>query len=171
LEVPAFMQQLVGRPAMAAKALRFLILCASRSGEVLGARWGEIDGTLWTVPGNRMKGGRSHAVPLSNAAVMLIGELERGRPTDFIFHGGEADRPMSNMSLAMLLRRMKVEVTAHGFRSSFKDWAANETNYADELSEEALAHIVGSAVRRAYRRGEALERRRQLMNDWAMYTS
>lgn len=170
-ELPVFMQQLVGRPAMAAKALRFLILCASRSGEVLGARWNEIEGSVWTVPADRMKGGRPHSVPLSDAALALIAELERGSPTDFIFHGGVVDRPMSNMSLAMLLRRMKVEVTAHGFRSSFKDWCSNETNYADELSEEALAHVVGSAVRRAYRRGEALERRRQLMNEWAAYTS
>jgi integrase len=170
-DLPVFMQQLLGRPAMAAKALRFLILCASRSGEVLGARWGEIEGGVWTVPGNRMKGGRPHTVPLSDAALMLVAGLERGKPTDYIFHGGEAERPMSNMCLAMLLRRMNVEVTAHGFRSSFKDWAANETNHADELSEEALAHTVGSAVRRAYRRGEALERRRQLMNDWAAYIS
>jgi integrase len=168
-EMPSFMQLLAGRPAMAAKALTFLIHCASRSGEVLGARWGEIEGSLWTVPADRMKGGRPHTVPLSNAAQHLISEMERGRPTDFVFHGGEPDRPMSNMAMAMLLRRMKMDVTVHGFRSTFKDWSANETSYPDELSEESLAHVIGSAVRRAYRRGEAIERRRKLMDEWSGY--
>ncbi len=168
-EMSALMIQLDGRPAMAAKALSFLIHSAARSGEVLGARWQEIEGSLWTVPADRMKAGRPHAVPLSNAAQHLISQMERGKPTDFVFHGGEADRPMSNMAMSMLLRRMKIDVTVHGFRSSFKDWSANETGYPDELSEEALAHLIGSAVRRAYRRGEALERRRQLMNDWSNY--
>lgn len=170
-DLPAFMQQLAVRNAMAAASLRFLILCAARSGEVLGARWCEINGDTWTVPGDRMKAGKQHTVPLSKAAMDLIANMTRGKPNDFIFYGSQPDRCMSNMSMAMLLRRMKMEVTVHGFRSSFKDWAANETNHADELSEEALAHIVGSAVRRAYRRGEALERRRQLMNDWATYSS
>jgi integrase len=168
-EMPSFMQMLTGRPAMAAKALTFLIHCASRSGEVLGARWGEIEGSLWTVPADRMKGGRPHTVPLSNAAQHLISEMDRGKPTDFVFHGGEPDRPMSNMAMAMLLRRMKMDVTVHGFRSSFKDWASDETSYPDELSEEALAHVIGSAVRRAYRRGEAIDRRRKLMDEWSDY--
>lgn len=168
-EMPSFMQMLTGRPAMAAKALTFLIHCASRSGEVLGARWGEIEGSLWTVPADRMKGSRPHTVPLSNAAQQMICEMEHGKPTDFVFHGGEPDRPMSNMAMAMLLRRMKMNVTVHGFRSSFKDWAANETSHPDELSEESLAHVIGSTVRRAYRRGEALERRRKLMDDWSSY--
>jgi integrase len=169
--LPSFVEQLTHRPAMAAKALRFLILNASRSGEVLGAQWGEITGDIWTIPGARMKAGKAHTVPLSKAALALITEVGRGKPTDFIFPGGEADRQMSNMSLAMLLRRMKTDVTTHGFRSSFKDWAANETTFADELSEEALAHLIGSAVRRAYRRGEALERRRELMEAWAAFVS
>ena len=169
--LPSFVEQLTHRPAMAAKALRFLILNASRSGEVLGAQWGEIVGDIWTIPAARMKAGKAHTVPLSKAALALITEVGRGKPTDFIFHGGEADRQMSNMSLAMLLRRMKTDVTTHGFRSSFKDWAANETTFADELSEEALAHLIGSAVRRAYRRGEALERRRELMEAWADFVS
>lgn len=169
--LPSFVQQLTHRPAMAAKALRFLILNASRSGEVLGAQWGEITGDIWTIPAARMKAGKAHTVPLSKAALALITEVGRGKPTDFVFHGGEDDRQMSNMSLAMLLRRMKTDVTTHGFRSTFKDWAANETAFADELSEEALAHLIGSAVRRAYRRGEALERRRELMEAWADFVS
>lgn len=157
---------------MAARALSFLILCASRTGEVIGARWGEVDADVWIVPADRMKAGKPHTVTLSQTAIEILAALERGRDTDFIFHGGAPTVPLSNMAMSMLLRRMGLEsVTVHGFRSSFKDWSLDQTEFPDELSEEALAHIVGSKVRRAYRRGEALERRRRLMNEWATFVS
>jgi integrase len=168
--VPDLMLELSGRPAMAARALEFLILCAARSGEVLGAKWEEIEEDTWIVPAYRMKAGRAHTVPLSTAAKTILAKWPRTAPGDYIFHGPSLDRPLSNMSMAMLLRRMKHHtITVHGFRSAFKDWALNETDYPDELSEEALAHIVGSKVRRAYRRGEAVNRRLRLMEEWGRF--
>ena len=167
-DVPQFMQRLADRDAMAAKALAFLILCASRSGEVLGARWGEIEGDVWKVPATRMKAGAPHTVTLTAPAVALLQEMGRGASAAYIFHGGKPDRMLSNMAMAMLMRRMgEGHWTVHGFRAAFKDWALNETDVPDEISEEALAHTVGSKVRRAYRRGEALERRRKLMERWS----
>ena len=169
-DLPQFMARLAHRPATAARALQFVILTACRSGEVLGARWAEIDGNLWTIPADRMKAGIAHTVTLSAPTMELLEKLGPGKPDDQVFAGGGPDRPLSNMSMAMLMRRMKVgQFTVHGFRSSFKDWAADCTEFPDELSEEALAHIIGSKVRRAYRRGEALERRRKLMDAWATY--
>lgn len=172
VDLPKLYERLQDRPAMAARALSFLILCASRTGEVIGARWGEVDGDVWIVPADRMKAGKPHTVTLSQTAIEILAGLDRGRDTDFIFHGGVPSAPLSNMAMSMLLRRMGLEsVTVHGFRSSFKDWSLDQTEFPDELSEEALAHIVGSKVRRAYRRGEALERRRRLMNEWAVFIS
>jgi integrase len=170
VETPVFMRKLADRPAIAARALEFLIFNASRTAEVLQAKWGEIDGDLWTVPAERMKGGIPHPVPLTPAAIAVLGALPKGMPGDFIFPGQKPGRPLSNMSMEMLLRRMGVgEYTVHGFRSAFKDWAADCTEFPDEVSEEALAHIVGSKVRRAYRRGSALERRGRLMAEWSDY--
>jgi integrase len=168
-ELPLFMRKLSDRPAVAARALEFLILTAARSGEVFGATWGEIEGDVWTVPAERMKTGLPHSVPLTGAAIEVLELIEPGGPEAPIFAGQRGGR-LSNMAMTMLLRRMGLgHCTAHGFRSAFKDWAADCTEFPDEVSEEALAHIVGSKVRRAYRRGAALERRRKLMEAWAEY--
>lgn len=168
-QVPLLMRRLADRPATAAKALQFLILTAARTGEVLGAQWSEIKDGVWTVPADRMKAGKSHCVPLSAPAQALLVEIGRRKPDDYIFEGARGGK-LSNMALLMLLRRMKLgEFTAHGFRSSFKDWALDCTSHGEELSEEALAHVVGNKVRNAYRRGSALERRRVLMADWAEF--
>ena len=169
-ELPVFMRKLSDRPAVAARALEFLIFNASRTGEVLGARWREIDGNLWTIPAERMKAGIPHTVTLSPAAVSILEEIGPGDPQAYVFPGQKPQMPLSGMSMEMLLRRMNLDqFTVHGFRSSFKDWALNCTEFPDELSEEALAHVIGSKVRRAYRRGEALERRRKLMDAWANF--
>lgn len=172
--LPAFMVDLHSRPATAARALEFLILGASRTGEVLGARHEEVDSEskFWIVPANRMKAGKSHTVTLVDRQIEILNEMMPNGQRDgaYVFPGQKADKPLSNMAMEMLLRRMGIdEVTVHGFRSAFKDWASNETEYADEISEEALAHIVGSKVRRAYRRGEALDRRRRLMVEWEAF--
>src|SRR5262249_52276440 len=118
----------------------------------------------------RMKGGRLHRVPLSARAVAIIKKLEKMRSAEFVFPGRKADRPLSNMSMEMVLRRMKIEdATMHGFRSSFRDWVGNETHFPREVAEAALAHVVGDAAEQAYRRGDALEKRRELMQAWANY--
>jgi integrase len=169
-ELPSFIRRLSDRPAMAARALHFLILNASRSGEVLGARWREIEGDRWIVPAERMKAGVAHTVTLSPEALRILEAIGAGKPDEYIFAGRSPTQPLSNMSMEMLLRRMGADAyTVHGFRSAFKDWALNCTEYPDEISEEALAHVIGSTVRRAYRRGEALDRRRKLMEAWADY--
>jgi integrase len=171
MEVPAFFTRLRANASTGARALEFTILCASRTSEVLGARWSEIDlkSKTWLVPADRMKGGVEHRVPLSEAAVALLEGLDK--TSDFVFAGAKADRPMSNMSMDMVLRRLGVDVTVHGFRSSFRDWAGEMTETPREVAEAALAHAVGDAVERAYRRGDALERRRTLMEAWAHYCS
>ncbi|MEG8015900.1 tyrosine-type recombinase/integrase [Sphingomonas sp. 22R3R2A-7] len=169
-ELPVFMQELEKRSAMSARAMTFLILCAARTGEVLGARWEEITGSEWTVPAARMKTSRPHTVMLSRQALELLQSIKPKKADGFIFHSGRPSAPLSGMSLLMLLRRMGMNhVTSHGFRSAFKDWSANETTHADEVSEEALAHEIGSKVRKAYRRGAALQRRADLMRDWSSF--
>lgn len=174
-EVPAFMTSLKTRPAMAARALEFTILTAARTSETLGATWSEVDlaARLWTVAGERMKAGKGHRVPLSDPAMDILAALARvngAGPGSFIFPGGAPDRSLSNMSMAMLLRRMEVVgATVHGFRSSFRDWAGEATTYSREVAEAALAHAVGSEVERAYRRGDALDKRREMMAEWAGY--
>ncbi len=168
--VPAFMRQLSDRPAMAARAVEFLILTAARSGEIRGATWDEIQGDVWTIPAERMKAGATHTVTLSAAAIAALDTVGVGPPDAHIFPSQAKGRPLSDMALTMLLRRMGEDsFTVHGFRSAFKDWAIDCTEYPDEISEEALAHVVGSKVRRAYRRGEALDRRRALMEAWAAH--
>lgn len=170
-ELPAFMAALRARPALAARVLEFTILTAARSGEAFGAQWDEFDieRKLWTVPAARMKAGRVHRVPLSDAAVSLLLELASVRVGDLVFPGTKAGRPLSGMSMEMLLRRMRVPVTVHGFRSTFRDWAGEETEFARETAEAALAHVVGDATERAYRRGDALAKRCALMQAWADY--
>lgn len=153
-------------------ALKFLIGTASRTGEVLGARWAEIDWETmtWTVPAERMKARREHRVPLSP---MMIAVLKRARQlsgtSEFLFPGRVTGRPMSNMAMLQALRRMKVEATAHGFRSTFRDWAAEQTNFSREVCEMALAHTIKSKAEAAYRRGDLLEKRRALMAAWALH--
>jgi integrase len=170
-EVPAFIGELRHRPATAARALEFCILTAARSGETLAARWGEIDldGKVWTVPPARTKAAREHRVPLSDRALAILREMEAGRTCEYIFPGQRAGRPLSGMAFEMLLRRAKSPYTAHGFRSSFRDWAGNETHFPRELAEHALAHVIGDKAEQAYRRDTALARRRDLMDAWARH--
>ena len=169
--VPAFLERLQTRPSIAGKALAFTILTAARSGEVLGARWNEIDleTAVWTVPAARMKTGKPHRVPLSSPALAVLREMHalRTEEVDLVFPGQKRGRPLSVMAFSMLLRRMKVEVTAHGFRSSFRDWAAERTSFPHEVAEMALAHAIGSKTEAAYRRGDLFEKRQQLMAAWA----
>jgi integrase len=146
------------------------ILTAARSGEVLGARWAEfdLDAKVWTVPAARMKAGREHRVPLSNRALAIIEGLAQARTGEFIFAGQKAGKPLSGMAMEMVLRRMKIEgKTVHGFRSAFRDWCGDTTSFPREIAEAALAHVAGDATERAYRRGDALEKRRGLMEAWA----
>jgi integrase len=175
-ELPQFIRQLERRTSTAARALQFIILTGARVGEVLGAHWGEFDlqSALWTVPAHRMKGAREHRVPLSPPALSILKEMQTLRRSDntaaLVFPGAREGRPLSGMSTAMLLRRMgRADLTTHGFRSSLRDWAAECTNFPREIAEAALAHQVGDAVERAYRRGDALEKRRTLMKEWAEF--
>jgi integrase len=171
-EVSAFFKRLRESPSTASLALEFCILTASRSGEVLGARWSEIDleNKIWSVPASRMKAGREHRVPLSNRATAILKQLRPIRTGEFVFAGQRPRRPLSNMAMAMVLRRTKIEgATVHGFRSSFRDWAGNVSNFPREVAETALAHIIGDKEEQAYRRSDALEKRRKLMEAWATY--
>ena len=172
-EIAAFMAELRRRPGMAACALEFAILTAARTGEVIGARWGEIDSAnrIWTVPAGRMKGGREHRVPLSDAAWRLIEQCcDRQAADSLLFPGADPRRPLSQMALLMMLRRMqRDDVTAHGFRSTFRDWAAERTNFPAEVAEMALGHAVGDKVESAYRRGDLFQKRRQLADAWAKF--
>jgi len=166
-EVGAFMRALRSQAGISAQALEFTILTAARSGEVRGARWIEIDldAATWTVPGERMKAGREHRVPLSDAALAILGALPHGDPTALVF-GSPRGSMLSDMSLTAVLRRMNVDAVPHGFRSSFRDWCAERTNYPHEVAEMALAHAMGDKVEAAYRRGDLFEKRRRLMQDW-----
>lgn len=173
-DVPEFVRSLKGRLSTAARALHFLILTAARTGEVLGATWKEIDleAKIWTVPADRMKAGAEHRVPLTPAAIAVLNAVAiHGRAADaYVFPSQKVGSPLSAMSMLMLLRRMKVtDVTPHGFRSTFRDWAGEETKHPREVAEAALAHQVGNAVERSYRRGDALEKRRRLMAEWSEY--
>jgi integrase len=170
-EIPAFMSELRARNSVSARALEFAILTAARTGEVIGARWPEIDlgAAMWILPAERMKAGKEHRVPLSERAIELLSALPR--EGDFVFMGGRAGKPLSNMAMLELLRGMKPGsgYVPHGFRSTFRDWAAECTSSPSEVVEMALAHAVESKVEAAYRRGDLLAKRRQLMDDWARY--
>lgn len=167
--IPAFVKQLQERKAVAALALEFVILTSARTGEVIAAEWSEVDlsKAVWTVPAERMKAGKEHRVPLSPRAVTILEEMQQlgGK---YLFPGVQRDK-LSGMAMAMLLRRMKQDVTVHGFRSAFRDWASECTGYSHEVAEMALAHTISNAVERAYRRGDLFEKRRRLMVDWAAY--
>ncbi len=176
-EVPAFVGRLRGRYAVAARALEFLILTAARTGEVIGAIWGEIDLTtkVWTVPAGRMKAGREHRVPLSTRAIEILNEVAKLRESEdaaaYLFPSSRRGQPLSNMAFKQLLVRMgETGFVPHGFRSSFRDWCGECTPFPREVAEAALAHIVGNSVEQAYRRGDALEKRRAMMEAWAAFT-
>jgi integrase len=168
-DISHFMTRLVAVAGMGARALEFLIMTAARSGEVRGATWSELDieAALWTVPAERMKAGREHRVPLSKPAIQLLWSLPQGQGADLVFPGMRG--PLSDMSLSAVLRRMKVDATVHGFRSTFRDWVSEQTNHPSEVAEMALAHAVGDKVEAAYRRGDLFEKRLLLMSDWAEF--
>jgi integrase len=171
-DLPAFMAALRARRATSAAALEFTILTAARSGEVLGARWEEfdLDRAVWTVPAMRMKAGREHRVPLSRRALKIVKAMDESRNGDFVFAGHKPGKSLSVMSLEMVLRRMKIDnATVHGFRSAFRDWAAESTNFTNEVCEAALAHVIGNKAEAAYRRGDLFDKRRKLMEVWAAY--
>jgi len=167
-----FMRDLRLRDGISARALEFAILCAARSGEVRGAKWSEIDvkSAIWTIPADRMKANKEHRVPLSQAATVLLKSLSRRNENDLIFPAASGDS-LSDMSLTSVLRRMQVDAVPHGFRSTFRDWAGEMTNYPREIAELALAHVLENKVEAAYRRGDALEKRRKMMEDWALFCS
>lgn len=169
-DVPSFMESLRSQEGIGARALEFAVLTAARSGEVRGATWSEIDleAALWTIPAARMKSGREHRVPLSRPAIELLRSLPGDRPPEgHVFPGMRG--PLSDMSLTAVLRRMNVAATAHGFRSTFRDWVAEHTEYSGEVAEMALSHAIGDKVEAAYRRGDLLAKRVALMADWASF--
>jgi len=171
-KVPEFMEQLRRRGGIAARALEFLVLTAARSGEVRLMRWAEVDLSIgvWTVPASRMKAKREHRVPLSKRALRILSEVPRIAGSDLVFPGQRPGNPLSDMTLAAVLRRMNYgEYTAHGFRSTFRDWCAENTAFPGEVAEMALAHTIRNKVESAYRRGDLFEKRRRLMEAWADY--
>ncbi len=171
-ELPGFLLKIRQRDAVAARALEFAILTATRTGEVLGAHWDEIDleNKVWTVPASRMKAGREHRVPLSAAAFAVVSRLKAIRQNDFVFPGERWNKPLSNMSMLMMLRRIgREDLTVHGFRSTFRDRAAEQTNFPREVAEAALAHVIADRTEAAYRRGDLFEKRGSLMTAWGAY--
>ena len=170
VEIGAFMADLRKQEGIAAKALEFAIHAAARTGEVIGARWEEFDLTagVWTIPAERMKAKKEHRVPLSARVIALLGDQDE--PGAFVFSGRRAGQPLSNMALMMTLRRMgRADLTAHGFRSTFRDWAGEVTAYPREVIEHALAHQLKDKAEAAYARGSLFDKRRRLMTDWANY--
>ena len=173
MDIAGFMSDLAGRSATAARALEFTILTAARTGEALGATWGEIDleAKVWSIPAIRMKAGQPHQIPLSAGVIATLESVRPPKPsgTDLVFQNG-GGFCLSNMSMSMLLRRMgRDSITVHGFRSTFRDWAGEATNFAREEIEMALAHTIESKAERAYRRGRALDKRRALMTAWCLF--
>ena len=168
-ELPLFMSQLRAREAMAALALEFVILTATRTSELLGAKWGEVDleKAIWTIPALRMKAGKEHRVPLSPRAIEIL-QTVKLKSSEWLFPSAKGGK-LSTMAMSMLLRRMKLDCTVHGFRSAFRDWSAECTGYAHEVCEMALAHTIGNKAEAAYRRGDMFEKRARLMADWATY--
>jgi len=168
-EIPVFMKNLREMDSMSALALEFVILNANRSGEVLGAKRDEVNSNkLWVIPASRMKANREHRVPLGNRSMELIRIAASLDPqSEYLF--SKNGKPLSNMAMPMLLRRMKLDITVHGFRSCFRDWVAEETTHSSEVAEKALAHAVANKVEAAYRRGDLLEHRKRMMADWEKY--
>jgi integrase len=175
-ELPAFLASLREQEGIAARALEFAILAAARTGEIIGARWSEVNllDKTWTVPADRMKAHREHRVPLSARALAILDEMQAARHCDagnaFVFPGGKTGAALSNMAFLMLLRRMgRGDLTAHGFRATFKTWASERTGCQNEIVEAALAHVIGGKVEQAYMRGDLFEKRRRLMAQWATF--
>jgi integrase len=174
-EIGAFMEELKGQEGIAAMALRFLILTAARTSEVTGARWSEIDlgNRMWTVPAERIKTCKEHRVPLSVPALSILRKVKgdgKSKPDAFVFPGGRINKPLSNNAMLALMKRMKREkITAHGFRSTFRDWCSEQTNCSRDVAETALAHAIDNKVEAAYRRGDLIEKRALLMEDWAIF--
>jgi integrase len=169
-EMPAFLAALRGETSTSARALEFLILTTMRTEETLEAVFNEVEGNVWTVPAERMKTDEEHKVPLPPRALVILKEMAAIRQSEFIFPGMKPGRPLSNMAMLKLLDRMGYgHITVHGFRSTFRDWAAEETNFAREVAEKALAHKIPNAVEAAYRRGDLFEKRRKLMLAWAAF--
>ncbi len=172
-DMPAFFAALRQQDGSGARALEFAILAAARSGEVRGATWEEFDlaAGKWVIPAGRMKAKKEHRVALSAQAVALLKAQQELRVSDFVFPSPKEDGMLSDMTLTAVLRRMKVDAVPHGFRSTFRNWTAETTNYPREIAELALAHTVGSEVERAYMRSDLFEKRRALMQDWADFVS
>ena len=177
-DAPSFMATLKTHDGIGARALEFAILTASRSGEVRGATWAEfdLDNALWVIPADRMKASKEHRIPLSDAAMSILRALEATAFCEYVFpsshkpkSGNAKGKPLSDMTLSAVLRRMEVDAVPHGFRSTFRDWCAETTDYPNEVAEMALAHTVGNKVEAAYRRGDLFDKRKGLMQDWANY--
>jgi integrase len=169
-ELPTFMAHLRDENGVAARALEFLILTAARTSEVLGLPHAEVKDNVWVVDASRMKAGREHRVPLCDRALAIIKEMKKLCIGPYVFPGLKLNKPLSNMALLALLERMgRTDLTSHGFRSTFKDWASETTDYAGELTEMALAHAIDDKVEAAYRRGDLFAKRLALMNDWGFY--
>lgn len=171
-EIGKFMKALRAEQGVAARAVEFIVLTATRTNEALMARWEEIDvkTKLWTVPAERMKSGKDHRVPLSSAAVAVLQRMAEFGTKGYVFPGAKEHRPLSNMAGLQLLKRMDYgQYTVHGFRSTFRDWAAEQTDFPREVAEMALAHVIKDAVEAAYRRGDLYEKRTRLMQAWADY--
>ena len=171
-KLPQFMVALRDQPGVAARALEFAIHTATRTSETLNATWSEIDldKKLWVIPEDRMKAGREHRVPLSAAVLSILKEMNELRTSDYIFPGAKRGKSLSNMAMLVLLSRMqRSDLTAHGFRSTFRDWVSEQTNFPSELAEMALSHMVGDKVEQAYRRGDMFEKRVALMDAWSSY--
>jgi integrase len=171
-DLPAFVAELRARQSIAGAALEFCILTATRSGEVLNAKWTEFDlkKAVWTIPGTRMKAGHEHRVPLSVRAIQILNDIPRLNHNPHVFPGNARGKPLSAMAMSMLLRRMKREkITVHGFRSCFRDWASEQTSFPHETCEHALAHRISDKAEAAYGRGDQFQKRRQLMDAWAIF--
>jgi integrase len=166
-EIGSLMGELRRQEGTAARALEFLVLTAGRTGELLGAQWGEVDlaERIWTIPAKRMKAGKEHRVPLSDAALQVLEAVANLRVDEYVFPGRKG--PLGGMAMRRVLGALRADISVHGFRSTFRDWAAEATAYPREVAEMALAHTVGNQVETAYRRGDLFEKRRALMRDWA----
>jgi integrase len=171
-EISKFMDALHCQDGVSARGLEFLILTAARTGEVIGATWNEIDidKAVWIIPDERMKGAREHRVPLSSATLTILADMKAIAQSNYVFPGGKKNKPLSNMAFLQLLKRMgRGDITAHGFRSTFRDWTAERSNYPNEVAEMALAHTIGDKAEAAYRRGDLMDKRRRMMDDWATF--
>jgi integrase len=169
-EIQPFMTALRERDGISARTLEFTVLTACRTGEAIGAKWDEFNlaDKIWTVPAERMKSGREHRVPLSGAVLEVLRKLPREKNNPHVFIGARSSA-LSNMAMLELLRGLRPGMTVHGFRSTFRDWAAEKTNYPNHVVEAALAHVIGDRVEAAYRRGDLLDHRKRLMDAWATY--